>query len=149
MTTAAAFIAAARSMLGTPYRHQGRLPGVALDCVGLPFAAAWECGLVDRSVDVRDYAPTPDGRSLIENCDRLLVRKRLSEIALGDLLVTRWEKDPQHFAIVADHPSGGFSVIHAKGLAGNGRRGSVIEHHLDRDTLSRAVALFRIPGMQA
>ncbi len=30
-----AAIAAARTCLGTPFHHQGRAPGVGLDCIGL------------------------------------------------------------------------------------------------------------------
>lgn len=147
MTTSAEFVAVARGELGTPYRHQGRLSGVALDCIGLPFVCAWKCGLVDRSVDVRDYSPTPDGTSLIAHCDRLLIRKELKDMSIGDLLIISWDTDPQHFCIVGDYPHGGFSVIHAKGVIG-GKRGKVIEHRLDPDTLSKAVALYRIPGLE-
>lgn len=149
---AAAFIAAARSMVGTPYRHQGRLPGVGLDCIGLPFAAAWEVGLVDRSVDVRDYPSRPDGHSLIAHCDLLLDLKKRgrplqADLELGDLLVMRWDKDPQHFGIVADYPKGGFSLIHAMAVLA-GKRGRVVEHNLDATHLDRSLALYRIRGMQ-
>ena len=41
----AEFIAAARSYLRTPYGHQGRMPGVLLDCVGVPICAARQVGL--------------------------------------------------------------------------------------------------------
>ena len=38
--TSADIIAIARACLGTPFRHQGRIPGVALDCAGLVVAVA-------------------------------------------------------------------------------------------------------------
>lgn len=53
LPTAAAFIQAARSLVGTPYVHQGRLPGPhgGLDCSGLVLSAGEALGLV--------YPPTP------------------------------------------------------------------------------------------
>jgi cell wall-associated NlpC family hydrolase len=49
--TAAEIIAAARACLGTPFRHQGRLPGIGLDCAGvaLHVAQAVGCGTLDAS----------------------------------------------------------------------------------------------------
>jgi len=44
-------LAAARACLGTPFLHQGRIPGVALDCAGLVVAVAQAIGAdyVDRT----------------------------------------------------------------------------------------------------
>ena len=39
-------IAAARACLGTPFHHQGRMPGVGLDCIGLVIVALARCGYV-------------------------------------------------------------------------------------------------------
>ena len=41
---AESFIAAARSYIGTPWRHQGR-SGNGVDCVGLVVLAARQCGI--------------------------------------------------------------------------------------------------------
>lgn len=45
MIQRAKFIEAVLSMVGTPVVHMGRRPGKALDCVGVPWAACWKCGL--------------------------------------------------------------------------------------------------------
>jgi cell wall-associated NlpC family hydrolase len=47
-------IAAARRAVGTPFRHQGRTPGVALDCAGLALYVAAENG-----VDTIDHEGYP------------------------------------------------------------------------------------------
>ena len=38
------FVAAAEGMIGTPFHHQGKIPGVGLDCVGLIYCAARAAG---------------------------------------------------------------------------------------------------------
>jgi hypothetical protein len=55
-------LAAARSWLGTPWRHQGRLKGVAVDCGGLIIGVGKELGLLD--FDIRAYGRIPDGQQL-------------------------------------------------------------------------------------
>ncbi|MDD5585633.1 MAG: hypothetical protein PHY92_01580, partial [Alphaproteobacteria bacterium] len=57
-------IAAARACLGTPFHHQGRKPGVGLDCIGLIVVALQAAGYDVR--DRFDYSPRPDGRSLVQ-----------------------------------------------------------------------------------
>lgn len=39
------FIAAVRACVGTPLQHGGRLPGVAIDCVGIPIVALASLGI--------------------------------------------------------------------------------------------------------
>jgi cell wall-associated NlpC family hydrolase len=45
MSIAHNMVLAARECLGTPFQHQGRVPGVGLDCVGVAIYAAREVGL--------------------------------------------------------------------------------------------------------
>lgn len=44
----AAFVAAARAMIGCPWSHQARSPGVAVDCGGLVVCASAAVGIVMR-----------------------------------------------------------------------------------------------------
>lgn len=60
MGDVARFIEEVRACLGTRWRHQGRLPGVGLDCVGLVVVPAGRVGL--RVADSLDYGLRPDGR---------------------------------------------------------------------------------------
>lgn len=48
-------IETARSWIGTPYGHKGRLPGKILDCLGLLICAGAENGFVVEEID--DYYP--------------------------------------------------------------------------------------------
>lgn len=65
MIDGAVIVEAARRHIGTPFKHQGRLPGVYLDCIGL---------LVCTGHDVRalisdcfDYGRNPNPRRLIDH----------------------------------------------------------------------------------
>jgi hypothetical protein len=75
----AEILAAARTWLGTPWRHQGRLKGVAMDCGGLILGVGRDLGLLD--FDTRAYGRIPDGRLLRAVCEQHLVPKPVTERA--------------------------------------------------------------------
>ncbi|MBK7357570.1 NlpC/P60 family protein [Propionivibrio sp.] len=97
--TADDIINAARACLGTPFRHQGRIPGVALDCAGLVVAVAKAIG-ADYN-DVAGYGRTPYG-GMLESCLCSQPGLDISSKAdrqPGDILLIRFSGDPQHLAI--------------------------------------------------
>lgn len=49
----------ARTMLGTPFLHQGRDPALGLDCMGLISVVAISLGLADSGMDRVDYPRFP------------------------------------------------------------------------------------------
>lgn len=53
--------ARALELVGTPFRHQGRTPGIGLDCLGVVLHA---CGAAAQAHDRRDYHRVPDARAL-------------------------------------------------------------------------------------
>ena len=128
-------IAIARETIGTPYQHQQRINGVAMDCAGVPVYVARRIGLpVD---DVLGYGrqPMPDEmrRVLADH----LVRVPTERLQIGDVVWMRFRGEPQHLGIVGDYIYGGFSLIHAYNGAGIGE---VIEHRMDHAWRSRIVA---------
>lgn len=145
--TRADLVAEARAWLATPFLHQARLRGVGCDCVGLLIGVARACGLVAPGFDVTGYARTPDGKSLIAELDKHLVRIARADMQPGDVIVIRWLHDPQHVGILADYVHGGLSVIHAYGTPDG--KGSTIEHRLDDGMLRRFVQAYRFPGLAA
>lgn len=78
---------AARGMIDTPFHHQGRKPGVGLDCVGLLVAAARAIGY--PIIDCPGYSPDP------RLDDRLIgyLKKNLDPVEgpreAGDVLVLK------------------------------------------------------------
>lgn len=142
----AAIVAEARSWLGTPYQHQARLKGAAVDCIGLVIGVARAVGAVAPDFDFNGYSRQPDGVSLLRECD-LLMAGRVEEGAMrpGDVIVTRYAKDPCHFGILTDYPAGGLAVVHA--LGSRDGRGAVIEHRLSQASAHRFVTAYRLPGV--
>ena len=131
MPDAQQIIDCARTYLGTPFHHQGRLKGVGVDCIGLVVGVAQTLELIDdkgiplASFDHADYPPTPAG-----------------EYQPADILLFRFHQDPQHVGIVSQLPDGELGIIHCYASIGK-----VVEHRLN-DTWKRLiVAAFRFPQL--
>lgn len=141
MAARADVVAAARSHLGTRWAHQGRLPGVALDCAGLVIVVARHLALVDEGFDVNGYSRWPDG-TMLDWCDQHM--QRVADLELGAVLVLASAQQPQHMGIVGDYVHGGWSVIHACNAAHPPR---VIETRLMFAANFRLRGIYRMPGV--
>lgn len=114
----AAIVAAARACVGTRFRGQGRLPGVALDCVGVALIAASAAGV---TVAVPPYLLGGDRES---DLDGLIAASGCHAVAVaapGDLMSIAPCLNRRHLAIVTEA-----GIVHAH--AGLGR---VVEGPLD------------------
>jgi cell wall-associated NlpC family hydrolase len=92
------FIAAARACVETPFRHQGRVPGRALDCVGLVVCAARAVGI--QVIDDITYPHEPSEKHL----RGMLAMNQLRSCAfdddqVADLLLMRYSAQATHVAI--------------------------------------------------
>lgn len=119
----------ARECLGTPFAHQGRLPGVALDCAGVLVHVMQGLGL--SYIDQRGYPRRPY-RGLLDQAladQPHLIAIPKTDAAAGDVLLFRIKAAPQHIGICA-----GETVIHAYSATGR-----VVEQSFDpwRSSLSR------------
>jgi NlpC/P60 family putative phage cell wall peptidase len=131
MATAAAFVAAARACLGTPFHHQGRQVGGGLDCIGLVVVALRAVGI---SVNDRtDYGPRPDGVSLITALETHGA-SRVDTITAGDVLLFRFDGQPQHVAVA----TGADSMVHSYAPVAR-----VVETNISAPWRRRLVAIFR------
>lgn len=90
-------------LVGTPFLHQGRVPGPGggIDCLGVPIAIAREFGIPYE--DDREYDHDVDGSEIEEKLARYLERvdPHTDEIREGDLILF-WVSDPtnpQHFGV--------------------------------------------------
>lgn len=135
----------AREWIGTPFEHQHRAKGVAVDCAGLVIGVARQLGLVAPDFDVPAYSRTPDGESLIRWCEQYMQQVKRHSMQPGDVIVIKWDTRPQHLGIVGDYRHGGLSMIHA--LSGANGRGAVVEHRLDPTMMRRFVAAYALPGV--
>jgi cell wall-associated NlpC family hydrolase len=136
--TADDIVAYARQTIGTRFRHQGRLVGVGMDCVGVAIHVANCCGV--DVFEVAGYARTPSNGLLEWALDNQngLYRVEKNERRPGDVLLMRFAKDPQHVAICA-----GETIIHAYEDAGK-----CCEHRLSSAWAARIVRVYRFRGIE-
>ncbi|MBM3617732.1 MAG: peptidase P60 [Alphaproteobacteria bacterium] len=140
----------ARGWLGTPFRHQGRRKGAqgGVDCLGLLIGAADGAGMRVRDVrgrlvavstfDRRDYGHLPDGDALCQTLAEVMERVAPEAAQVGDVLLMRFDGNPQHLAIVTDY-EGGLGIIHAYAPARK-----VVEHAFDECWRKAVYACFRM-----
>ncbi len=109
-----AIVAAARSWIGTPYRHQASLKGVGCDCLGL-LRGVWR-EVIGREPErppaySRDWAEATGREALIEAAGRHLLPVPEREWRAGDVLLFRWRGHlpAKHCAIAA----GRGTMVHA------------------------------------
>lgn len=88
----------ARSWLGTPFHHQGRVKGVGVDCAGVAVEVAKACGL--EWSDAQGYGRLPYRGLFTKTIEAVTDPVDLADVLPGDLMVFTWRDDPQHVAIV-------------------------------------------------
>jgi cell wall-associated NlpC family hydrolase len=141
--TRAAFVALVRSYVGTPFHHQGRLPGVGMDCPAPIVCACWHFGLKPREFDVVGYPRVPDGVTLQRYCDEHMTRIAPALLQPGDAVLVAWAGGPpQHLGVVVDYP-GALAMVHADSI----RRRAVVETRLVFGRAMRLVSGYAIPGV--
>lgn len=126
-----AILAAARLALGTPFAHQGRIAGRALDCAGLIVHVARSIGV--PYMDVPAYDRSPHQGLLQATLDSNDCLTRVSKRQAGDILLMRFSSEPQHLAICA-----GDTMIHSYLQVGK-----VCEHRLSSLWVARIVCVYR------
>lgn len=126
----------ARGWLRTRYRHQGRLKGVSVDCVGLIMGVAKELGLKD--VQVADYPRHADG-SLRSRCEEHMQRITVTAAQAGDVLLFKWRNAETHLAFLTSDNS----IIHAYML-----NREVVEHHMNAVWRAHICGAYHIEGVE-
>jgi len=125
----------ARSWVGTPYHHQGRLKGIGCDCVGLVIGVAQRFGI--SQFDTSDYGRIPDPVRMKALLDEHLDVVPVDDHQPGDIGWIRFVKDPQHLVIFSD-----CGIIHSYA---NARK--CVEHGFDTEWKRRLVAVYRYRGV--
>lgn len=133
MTTRQQIVDESRTHLGVRWVHQGR-SRAGVDCIGLVIRVAHALGL--STFDIADYSRQPDPSMM-----RRLLGEHMEPVSqpqIGDVLLMKFEREPQHVAIVTDR-----GIIHAYAQA---RR--VVEHRLDSLWKSRIVRAYQFKGIE-
>ncbi len=134
----------ARTWIGTKYHHQGRLKksvncSGGVDCIGLVVGVCKELGVADTdgicltSYDRTNYSMQPEGEKLVKSISAHLCSVELTKMRVGDILLFKFWKEPQHVGILSKYSTGGFGLIHC-----NSTSGSVVEQPLS-DTWIRMI----------
>jgi cell wall-associated NlpC family hydrolase len=133
MTHEENIVAAARAAINTPFRHQGRIVGRGIDCAGLAIHAFSTAGV--DSIDRIGY-PRRAGGSMLEDAldSQPGIKRTYGDPVAGDLLLMRFDGDPQHLAICA-----GATIIHAWAVARK-----VCEHDFTAEWRSHVVRVYRV-----
>ena len=131
----AQIVAEARTWLGTPFHHQGRLKGVGVDCAGVAIGTAKNCGF--HYDDVLAYSRIPRHglfrNAIFANTDQV----EPGAIELGDLILFQWVGEPQHVAIVSSLVP--LRIVHAWQDAGK-----CVENDMDETWRSRLTDVRRL-----
>ena len=142
----AAVVAAARSWIGTPYRHQASRKGIGCDCLGLVRGVWRELAGAEPEAPPPyrpDWAETGLGETLLTAAGRHLIPVAHEAFRPGDVLLFRMSPDAcvKHCAIVSDARPGDPQprIVHAYW----GR--SVVESWLGAWWRRRLVAAFSFP----
>jgi cell wall-associated NlpC family hydrolase len=128
-------VAEARTWTNTPFVHQGRVRGVAVDCLGVIAMVGRALGLTDY--DRTDYGRIPNPRRM-----RAELKAHLDEIAIaearpGDILHMAWGREAMHLGIVTE-----LGILHAYSAIP-----AVVEHPLDDEWRGRIRFAYRYPGV--
>lgn len=135
MPNRADIITAARTYLGTPFHHQGRVKGVGIDCVGLIAGVAKDVGL--PLIDCLAYGRVPDGVTLLAKMREQTIELSPKDRTPGNIVVFRVKRYPRHVGIFTDH-----GLIHTHMMVGK-----VVEHVLD-DGWERVITnVFALKGL--
>jgi cell wall-associated NlpC family hydrolase len=144
-------VAEARSWVGTPYRHQGKTKGRAVDCVGLILGVGHSLALLDIApVEWREFASysrTPNPRKMGTAMELFLDRLETPAGEWPGPGVVGWfgwrDEMPMHLAITALF-EGRPTMIHAFSHAER-----CVEHGFVSEWPGRVVSWWAYPGTQA
>lgn len=131
------FLALARSYVGTPYRHEGRWPGLGFDCAGPFIVAARTVALLPTEYDYLGYPEDPSARlyqDFFEDFPRYM-QEVPPPVRRGDVILMRLLHRAKHVAIVESVRP--LRLIHAMPTQG------VVLHEAGQHWESRIVNIFR------
>jgi cell wall-associated NlpC family hydrolase len=129
-------IAAARSFMGAPFRHQGRT-AEGMDCIGLLGLSFALIGKLLR--DRTDYGRIPAHKKLQRELAEHFGPPVPGDPVPGDVVSLAWAGEPCHVAIVTPHPDRGIGLIHCYLHSQR-----VIEHGIDPKWRSRICGRYSV-----
>jgi len=136
MTTRQQIVDEARTWLGTPFHHQGRLKGVGADCAGVVDGVARAFGFSGNIP--ANYGRQPDRNIMKRVLDEHMDPIPVAEATIADVLWFAFDGDPQHVGIVTD-----IGILHSYAQVGK-----CVEHSLDDTWRDRIRGAWRFRGIE-
>lgn len=134
----------ARSCLGTPFRHQGRLPGHGLDCAGLVIYLSNALELSTEPYVFTGYSHFPAQHKVQYELSQHLDRIHVADAMPADVvLIADDDNHSCHMGILACDAHGEATLIHAAA-----RYRAVVEQNVDNILRRRWRAVFRFRGLR-
>jgi len=125
----------ARSWVGTPFRHQGRVKGLGVDCIGVIAMVGKALGLTDY--DKTDYGRQPYKGLLKKGIEPHL--EQVQEIHPGYILLMKFADEPQHVAIYTENNT----IIHSYQKVNK-----CTEHRFANSWKNMVVGIYRFKGVE-
>jgi cell wall-associated NlpC family hydrolase len=130
----------ARSLLGVPFKHQGR-SARGMDCVGVLIDLSKYLQLGYQDMKQR-YNTNPQTYVIRDELEKYLDPVPIKEMQPGDIVIMRILGNEPHVGILAEY-EGERTLIHSYQTVGK-----IVEHRLDAKWLRRIVGAYSIPGVQ-
>lgn len=136
-------ITEARSWIGTKFHHQGRIKKTfshngGCDCIGFVIGVADNIGLKFEGkpysfYDDLDYPKYPHKNKLEQVIQKFMIKIDESSYQTGDVLLFKFDKNPQHVGLVSYHNN----IIHCYAQAKG-----VVEHQLDKSWKEKIIGYY-------
>lgn len=125
----------ARTWLGTPWHHEGRVRGAGVDCGMLVLEVFKAVGVLPAAFSVGHYGRNPNLPRLIATLSAWA--REAQEIRPGDVLLFTIVDAPRHLAI-ATSLDGSLGMVHSYQTLGR-----VVEHAIDARWRRRLFKIYR------
>lgn len=129
----------AKTYIGTPWMHQGRMKKIGVDCAGLVVCVLKEFGY-NVNFDVKGYNRIPEGVNLKNIAREFFDEVKFDEIKDGDILLFNILGNPQHIAFYLKENDIDY-IIHSYGDPSINK---VVQSRLDSKWRERICGIFRI-----
>lgn len=140
MITGEDVIRVARTYIGTPFHHLGRVKKHGIDCVGIILGVAKELEIpLVIHPDFERYGRRTKNLSLLEYMDEQFVK--IEQRKVGSIAVSWYDqrtKEPSHLGIMTS-----IGMIHT-----NGHLMISIEEHWSPKWATRIVSFYKYPGVK-
>jgi len=124
----------ARTLLNTPFVHQGRLEGVGIDCIGALVCIAKHFDIPHK--DHKSYSRKPNGTLIKRLVNAGLIERPNLVLEPCSVLVFEIRREPYHVGIMTS----AVTMLHTHSGVG-----CVVEHRLDHKWLKRLHSVWEFP----